>query len=890
MRLLTLALVGLLLWPVPAWALDVGDRVRITEESRDGRITAKAKRGTVKFQSDTGLTVGYETQSHYTLLETGSPGPTPPPEPPQPGPNPAPEPPVTIPLTIHNLPEGVSWPVSGGIPMPRGLVHDCAHLRVLTQHRTGILTTTEPRPFGCEPLDAHWPDGSLKSVKLTVLAQAGEALLLSVTAPGGVGSEPSKPVTTPSLPGQLQLSTVEKITNLPITFTASEGRFRAPDGTTSLAVDIEGSGYAGIPGEIYRITAILDEPELHLDTNPSTYTRFEAESYTWEIPGQFTTYAIGGDNGQVYTGTIPPEGVSLYQGGESVWQNGSYRGVTQWYDGAGTGTAAPGWACAGGAGGGSLCVTVEDFADQFPKGYYVFPDRLVVAFHPQRASLGDGRPRTSDYQRPTRFYLKSGQAKTYRVLYTAGVDPAEFATLAGAFQAGPRLSASREWLTSSGAFRGIGTAQSTTVGYDRFLIDGILTPSSGPTSLIWLKGWRDHGDRLRPGWAYVDPAGVRVPSFYNDTHVGAGQFFTEWLRTGNEAWWRLAEQATRHFMDLDVSHSPRRGYWKDDYTQTPTHDYVATPAGEGHLIKHEVVDHTSRNLHWGHAHLSGLPDYVLLTGDRRAAAVLREVGDWWVAVQPGFFPVPTPSSHYAEAERDYAWPLFVLNEAYRATGDVRYHRAACLIVQHLVGWWQQPAEHWARDQHDRDQDGNTAEAVLVGRTDWTQGTGWWAMAPHLDNDYCVPKRCTGTNPWMAGALLAAVIDTLEADADHGLLDRPLVKTMILQTLNYVVTHGWETSRKWKDYDYFVYSESARETAEGLNHLLYPLAWGAREVQRGVEHPEQYPTYPTWVQIVKERAADWQIVKHRGTTALGFYGYEFIRPEFWAIAPTLRDDD
>src|SRR5260370_1259147 len=121
-----------------------------------------------------------------------------------------------------------------------------------------------------------------------------------------------------------------------------------------------------------------------------------------------------------------------------------------------------------------------------------------------------------------------------------------------------------------------------------------------------------------------------------------------------------AGNATRSFMDLGVAPSSRRGYWRRDYGP-----------GEGHLIKHEIEDHSSRNPHLGHAHLSGLADLYLPPGDRRAFEVMREIADWWVNAVPDLFPTPIHLPHFAEAERDYGWPLFVLNEAYRGTADPR---------------------------------------------------------------------------------------------------------------------------------------------------------------------------------------------------------------------------
>jgi hypothetical protein len=122
------------------------------------------------------------------------------------------------------------------------------------------------------------------------------------------------------------------------------------------------------------------------------------------------------------------------------------------------------------------------------------------------------------------------------------------------------------------------------------------------------------------------------------------------------------------------------------------------------------------------------------------------------------------------------------------------------------------------------------------------------MYPRQDNS---PRSAdgkplyNGTNPWMAGSVLMAAIDFREADREWSRVDDGLMRDMILQTMNYVVKYGYETSRKYQSYDYFIYSEAARDYSGGGNHLLYPLAYALREYQRGVPNPQWYDTVDTW---------------------------------------------
>ena len=234
---------------------------------------------------------------------------------------------------------------------------------------------------------------------------------------------------------------------------------------------------------------------------------------------------------------------------------------------------------------------------------------------------------------------------------------------------------------------------------------------------------------------------------------------------------------------------------------------------------------------------------------------------------PYFYPLLLIGPHIAEAERDYAWPLFVLNEAYRATGDRKYLVAGAQVVKHLIAWWQQRANHLVNGK-------------VVGRNDWRQGTGYWTMYPHCDN---CPAGYNGCNPWMAGPLLGSLIQFYEYDADTPQVDRQLLQAMLLQCMNYVVKYGWES-----DKGYFVYCESARDTDGGMNQLLFPLAYLGRMVKNGgVPHPEHYDTSGQWLTIAKAAYDDSRSVRWRGCTSSGFGGYECIWPaDFWAIMKEL----
>ncbi|MEY4564783.1 MAG: hypothetical protein RLZZ618_4060, partial [Pseudomonadota bacterium] len=434
------------------------------------------------------------------------------------------------------------------------------------------------------------------------------------------------------------------------------------------------------------------------------------------------------------------------------------------------------------------------------------------------------------------------------------------------------LMATPAWYASSKVFGDLSEGTSTTAarGYDAYLMRDVYERSIELTDgNATMFGWRDYGDRLRAGWNVVTN-GVRVPSFYNDTHVGANNFFVQFVRTGDQRWFGLADIATRHFQDIDVSHGPRAGYWVTGGQPQP--------AGEIHAISHENQDHQVRNLHWGHAHVSGMSNNYLLTGDKRSFDVLSEVANWWKFVAPHFFKLPFVfGERYREAERDYGWPLYAMNEWVRVTGDAAYHRdVAGGLVTYLNQWFRSPQNRIGYSP----ATGLSSNTVL-GVNNAAVGTGYWTMTK-MDNG--AGLNANGTNPWMAGAFVGNIIKFYEADklfAASGQasgVNQAQVVDMLLQGMNYIVKYGYDSTRQ-----YFVYSEVTRGYSGGDTHIIYPLAYLDRlykqELAAGrIANPGWYDTQPTWATIATRRYDELQNMNvGANSQSYGFYGYEIVYP-------------
>ncbi len=618
-------------------------------------------------------------------------------------------------------------------------------------------------------------------------------------------------------------------------------------------------------------TLVDTRPENDVTAKRSTLA-LSATEFGLDFSGDFNgaKFVFAGDSSNA-VGTVTTTHY-LLQEGEFIHRNGKAESQTLSYSGEASGQKAKGWMRLQNNGV-ALSVHIKDFWQQYPKEFEISPTGLKLSLFPARTIRGEAdlKPivQSGDrYIRPNSFYApRPGMAKTHRLLFNfrAG-DESDIAAVNEAFSR-HRLwaRAPRSWYANSRVFGRLLPAGPNSAGYDDHMRKGYLVPGfvkeDASPGLIY--GWRDFGDRLRGGWASVSN-GVKIGAFYNDTHVGATNFILQFLRTFDEDWYWLGELATWHWMDIDVSHSSRAGYWRKGSKRPHL------GPGEAHLIKHDVIDHHSRNLHKGHAHLSALPDLYLLTGDRRELEVLKEVAGWWERTRPIFFPTDALPK-FAEAERDYGWPLFVMNEYVRATGDVRYHReVAAAVVAHLINWWKTPGPRYVC-------------GVQEGQHDASAGTGWWIMTD-MDNGCGQNRRSTGTNPWMAGALLGALSRFHEQDAFiKSSTDRAELEEMLLQTMNYVVQYGYSAAEQK-----FIYSEARPETNGGANHLLFPLSYigelyEARVAASTLDDPAWYPTADQWLPIADAYYEDWKEVRSRSSSRIGFYGYEMVYPpDFFAI--------
>ncbi len=220
---------------------------------------------------------------------------------------------------------------------------------------------------------------------------------------------------------------------------------------------------------------------------------------------------------------------------------------------------------------------------------------------------------------------------------------------------------------------------------------------------------------------FGDWYGERGVNWGNLEYDLAHGLFMHYLRTGDRRYFRRAAEAARHHIDVDVVHAVNK--------------HLANPWGEpprvGDVWLH-CVGHTGgyysgaplpvsrtyqvgHSTNFGHVWVSGDLDYYHLTGDRRAREVALEVADAMASHMP---------TRYGNHIRAVGWPMILVLDAYRATGDDKYLQAA--------------AANWK---------------VLREEIDWERGWVVRLAAGHCRHE---DRRCRGNVPFMEGLTLCAL--------------------------------------------------------------------------------------------------------------------------------------
>ncbi|MBU1670360.1 MAG: hypothetical protein KKF41_11780 [Actinobacteria bacterium] len=346
----------------------------------------------------------------------------------------------------------------------------------------------------------------------------------------------------------------------------------------------------------------------------------------------------------------------------------SFRGYRVYRDGgqvAGGDRPSP-WMGVGGAGG-AVAASVRGFWQNYPKALEATAGLLEVALFPDRYG-GD-------------YSFRPGEQKTHEVLYSFGSSwNAGMGDRALAFQEPLLARAGPEYYLATGALgrvapvSGDGEAaayeqlnRATLDGQDNNLLKAIEDTD--------FYSWQDYGE------VPIDYEDGGTGSF-NDKYNFSVGLALQFARGGDPRWLDLAVAGARHTADLDVIHTSGTpdNWWELGFF--------------GHCY-HDEDNNLNPNRNFGMPHpdlVFGAPGLFLLynmTGDpvmRQTAVEVSEnihyrfENSFGRGNGEGYANAPDYEND-CESGRPFAHGLWVMVEAYRATGDARYLGTAEWIIQ-----------------------------------------------------------------------------------------------------------------------------------------------------------------------------------------------------------------
>ena len=557
----------------------------------------------------------------------------------------------------------------------------------------------------------------------------------------------------------------------------------------------------------------------------------------------------------------------LKQNGNKRWTNANFwEGHTFSYSGIGTAAKAKGAFRTYKTSGEQNAFCFKNFWREYPNQVQVGQTGEKISFHFIEGGASTTYPTLStEYLRPNTFYSPiKGMQKTTNLLFVlSSVSDAELISINEIFNLyAPLALPSFDYMRSTKVFGDYKLSNSNTTTYDNRKNNNINAAffngidGGAPLKASVQYGWRDFGDRARPGWANTINT-VRIPSFYNGTHCGGDRFFLQFLRGGNEKYYYISEIETHHGTDIDVAHCARKGYFTIRSTNTP----IDLPAGELHALGHDVIDHASRNIHMGHMHSFAACSFYLLQKNYRYKECLDQQKNWlttfWQNFPPlGTYPlvhIPNPENRwYQDAERDTGWMLYSACKFAHYTNDPAYYDSTIQkIIDLLIIWIKCTKDHYIN-------------SAIVGTHDFSQGTGYWWL-DHVAN---VPSHITSTgcNPWQAGSIFAGLAYARDLSIRFNKTLPADFLEMVRQAMAYVVQWGRNANGQWLYYE-------GGTSVDRADHLAYGLGyWG--------NHFQNTSWYNLGAAI------------HASTLALtfqdsnGYYGYEEVEfPEQFKIFNT-----
>jgi hypothetical protein len=578
--------------------------------------------------------------------------------------------PLAIPLELAETANVArqAFPARASVPLPRGRVPDANAVRLVA-------------PGGAEaPLQARalerWSDGSVRWLLLDFLADVPAGGHVAYTLRDGTAAAPGPRVRLQERAGTRhvetgvirasvagagdallrELSTGEQRLE-PILVPALSLRDGASGRTTVERVVVETEGpirtellatgrYAAGLAYQARLAFFAGKPFVrvqHTVTNVGDARYLPLASLRLTVPGRFTQGTVGVDDG---SRPLAPLDTS-----HLLRQDDAAPAVL---DGARAGRHADGWMRATGD---EVAVTLvaASFWQEYPKSLEVATDHVALDLFAGRdtpVQLGVGAAKTHEFWIALEPAASASRPADLAAALTAplvAIPPAAWVVASEALPQAlaPDAPGAREFLAR------LSTAYANyrqNVDKERW-DDGPPVPCAARTverARIGLYGALNWGDWQFPG--YRD--NTKGCDAWGNLEYDLPQVLAlGWTATGSRAFLDGLVPAARHYRDVDIiHHAPEHAEWVGfNHPHKALHFASEAPGG---------VD-------LGHTWTEGLITFHRFTGEARALAAARGIGD-----------VLTRASSKARNPRQLGWPMIALVALHDATGERRYLDAA----------------------------------------------------------------------------------------------------------------------------------------------------------------------------------------------------------------------
>lgn len=591
-----------------------------------------------------------------------------------------------IPLSVRNphpFPvEG--WPITGGVPIPRGHLGDAKNVRLVTaggEVPVQVQTT------------ARWPDGSVKWLLLSFVAdvpaesevryelevgklvqrRAVEQPLTIAKADGGVRIDTGVKRFAIDSSGNLVESGVYRTTaedtdgvlyqtagaDAEITV-EEDGPIRAVIKTVAPLLDKDGNRLFRIEKrvEAYRGTAFLRVYHTLVVDRPERFTTIRKLSYHVPVGAQDDSWRVALVGGReldldrtVAVRQQTDQRLLRLPGGEERVEEARL-----------VGSLVP-------AGDDSFAVAVRDAWQNYPKGFSANEQGLEIelcppfekGYYDQFPFEKEGHHRYY-YLLDGCYKLKQGVAKTHELLlcFQAGEKRGQ---LCRVFQEPLLLKVPPEWICDSRVFYSVAARDTEAFPLYEEAIDKNLDRYAESRERQHDYGMLNYGD-----WY-----GERGTNWGNEEYDTQYAFFLEYIRSGDPRAFSLGCQAEVHNRDIDTVH------WNANpdtiggvYVHQMCHvgDYYdkSVPGSLGFPHGGFTVSHAWTEGHFAH---------YFLTGDRRSLETGRAVADYFIRKDLG-------RPYDFSSTRVPGWHLIMLCAAYHSTGDPYYLNAARVITERVL--------------------------------------------------------------------------------------------------------------------------------------------------------------------------------------------------------------